>query len=68
MRKRVRALCLGKETLHRLSDCGLRAAAAAVAVRGVAETISQAGDSCLQSCFFNTCYDTCQWEEVNGLG
>jgi hypothetical protein len=65
MKKRVRSLCLGKETLHRLSENGLRAAAAAVA--GGAAPISEAGDSCLQSCYFNTCYDTCQWQGVNGL-
>ena len=63
MRKRVRSLCLGKETLHRLSENGMRAAAAAVAVA----PISQEGNSCLQSCYFNTCYDTCQWETANGL-
>ncbi len=67
MRKRVRSLCLGKETLHRLSDNGLRAAAAAVAAGGVVAPISQEGNSCLQSCYFNTCYDTCQWETANGF-
>ncbi len=63
MKKTVSPLRLGKETLLHLSD--LRATAAGVAP--VQATLSQAGDSCLQSCYFNTCGDTCQWEPAAGF-
>jgi hypothetical protein len=60
MKTRPRAIRLHKETLRDLDARQLllpRGAGAAAPA-----PISQAGDSCLQSCFINTCYDTCQWE------
>jgi hypothetical protein len=62
MKKTVRPLRIGRETLLHLGQGRVAVGGAAV---GVA-TLSQEGASCLQSCYFNTCYDTCQWE-ANGL-
>jgi hypothetical protein len=62
MKKTVRTLHLGKETLQRLSSV----TGGAVGVI-TPSPISQEGDSCVQSCYFNTCYDTCQWQAVKGL-
>jgi hypothetical protein len=59
MRKRVRALHLNRETLRNLTAAPLRAARG-----GGIDPIdpnSQEGTSCIQSCFFNTCYETCPW-------
>jgi hypothetical protein len=55
MRKRVRALQLNRETLRNLSAAPLGA------VHGGSDPNSQEGTSCIQSCFYVTCYDTCPW-------
>ena len=55
MRKRVRALQLNRETLRNLTAAPLGA------VQGGSNPNSQEGDSCIQSCFFVTCNDTCPW-------
>jgi len=68
MKTRPRAIRLNKETLRDLDARELRLPRGAGAV--AVAPISQAGDSCLQSCFINTCYDTCQWEATarQGIG
>lgn len=60
MKTKPRAIRLSKETLRNLEarDLLLPKAAGAAAPA----TMSQAGDSCLQSCYINTCYDTCPWD------
>lgn len=70
MKKQVRHLTLGKETLCHLAapragERGPLGQAAGGAAAGVAP-LSQEGTSCVQSCYFNTCYDTCQWEAAVG--
>jgi hypothetical protein len=71
MKKQPRHLTLGRETLRHLATphTGQRGplghAAAGAAAAGVAP-LSQEGTSCVQSCYFNTCYDTCQWEAAVG--
>jgi hypothetical protein len=65
MKKQVRHLALGKETLCHLAAARGLGQAAGGAAAGVAP-LSQEGTSCVQSCYFNTCYDTCQWEAAVG--
>jgi hypothetical protein len=69
VKKNVRPLRLGRETVLHLTAGPLRYAAAAAPGRAVVvQTVSQdGGASCVQSCYFNTCYDTCAWEPVAGL-
>ncbi len=64
MHRRARSIQLSKETLRNLDPEQLRAHVAAGG--NVAVRISQEGDSCLQSCFINTCYDTCDWTGKGG--
>jgi hypothetical protein len=65
MKKKVSPLKLGRETLLALSSpmLGVPRGAGAAGV----EPISQEGASCLQSCYFNTCYDTCDWGSAAGF-
>jgi hypothetical protein len=65
MKKKVSPLKLGRETLLALNAPALAVPRGAGAV-GI-EPISQEGESCLQSCYFNTCYDTCDWTNAAGL-
>ncbi len=68
MKKHTRTLRLGKETLQRLSDAQMQTPALAGGIaQGGVSPISQAGDSCLQSCYFNTCYAGCVWQAQAGL-
>jgi hypothetical protein len=71
MKKQVRRLTLGKETLRHLAaprrgTPAALALAAGGAAAAVVAPLSQEGTSCIQSCYFNTCYDTCQWEAGRG--
>lgn len=59
--RKLRSIQLTKETLRDLDPARLRTPRGAGAA-GVAAQISQEGDSCLQSCYINTCYETCQWQ------
>lgn len=59
MRKRVRALHLNRETLRNLTAAPLQAARGEGA--DPVDPTSQEGTSCIQSCFFITCNDTCPW-------
>lgn len=61
MRKNVRVLRLNRETLRNLDAEPLRGAAGGGMVAEPVDPYSQAGASCVQSCFFNTCYATCPW-------
>lgn len=65
MKKKVSRLQLGRETLLALSSPALRMPRGAGAA-GIAP-ISEEGESCLQSCYFNTCYDTCDWGNAAGF-
>lgn len=59
MQRRARSIKLSKETLRNLDPEQLRARLA-LGILGAAG-MSQEGQSCLQSCYDNTCYDTCDW-------
>ncbi len=64
MKKRVHPFSLGKETLRHLAAPALDRAGGGGAV--AIAPLSQEGTSCIQSCFINTCYDTCQWQAAFG--
>lgn len=67
MKKAVHPLRLSRETLLHLNQGRLHHAAAAAARAVGGAQMSQEGDSCLQSCYLNTCYDGCIWPTQAGL-
>ena len=64
MKKGIRSIRLSRETLRHLTASQLRGPRGAAAV--ASNPNSQEGDSCMQSCFFVTCNDTCPWPTQTG--
>ncbi|MDP9120645.1 MAG: hypothetical protein M3O15_04640 [Acidobacteriota bacterium] len=64
MKRKLRSILLSKETLRVLDVQTLHApVGGANAVAACA--MSQAGDSCVQSCYINTCGGGCDWTSAN---